>query len=83
MIVLAPESGKVFTPETLAAVGEMTEKAWLLPFATRVDSITNFQHTRATEDELIVDDLVDRERQYSTKELEALEAIVLAEPLLR
>jgi predicted RND superfamily exporter protein len=83
VIVLAPESGKVFTPETLAAVGEMTEKAWLLPFATRVDSITNFQHTRATEDELIVDDLVDLERQYSAEELEALEAIALAEPLLR
>ena len=83
VIVLAPESGKVFTPETLAAVGEMTEKAWLLPFATRVDSITNFQHTRATEDDLIVDDLVDLEREYSAKELDELEAIALAEPLLR
>ena len=61
----------------------MTEKAWLLPFATRVDSITNFQHTRATEDDLIVDDLVDLEREYSAEELAELEAIALAEPLLR
>jgi predicted RND superfamily exporter protein len=83
LILLAPDAGKVFTPETLAAVGEMTEKAWQLPFATRVDSITNFQHTRATEDDLIVDDLVDLEREYTEEELQELEAIALAEPLLR
>ena len=83
VIVVAPDSGKVFTPQTLAAVGEMTEDAWQLPFATRVDSITNFQHTTATEDDLIVDDLVDLEREYTPEQLEELEAIALAEPLLR
>ena len=83
LIVLAPESGKVFTPETLAAVGELTERAWQLPYATRVDSITNFQHTRAEEDDLIVDDLVDLEREYTDDELAGLQAIALAEPLLR
>ena len=31
---------------------------WQIPFSTRVDSITNHQHTSAEEDDLIVDDLV-------------------------
>ena len=83
LIVIAPDSGKVFQPGTLAAVGEITERAWQLPFATRVDSITNFQHTRAEEDDLIVDDLVDLEREYTSTELEELQAIALAEPLLK
>ena len=83
LIVLAPDSGEVFQPETLAAVGEITERAWQLPFATRVDSITNFQHTRAEEDDLIVDDLVDLERDYTSEELEELQAIALGEPLLK
>ncbi len=83
VIVLAPESGKVFTPTTLEAVGELTERAWQLPFATRVDSITNFQHTRAEGDDLIVDDLVDMERVYTAAELEELQAVALGEPLLR
>ncbi|MFW2388658.1 MAG: efflux RND transporter permease subunit [Polyangiales bacterium] len=83
LIVLAPDAGKVFTPETLAAVGEITERAWQLPFATRVDSITNFQHTRAEEDDLIVDDLVDLERDYGAAELDELRETALAEPLLR
>ena len=82
VIVLAPESGKVFTPTTLEAVGELTERAWQLPFATRVDSITNFQHTRAEGDDLIVDDLVDMERVYTAAELEELQAVALGEPLL-
>jgi predicted RND superfamily exporter protein len=83
LIVVAPKSGKVFSADTLAAVGEITERAWQLPFATRVDSITNFQYTQAEEDDLIVDDLVDLEREYSKPELDALEATALAEPLLR
>jgi predicted RND superfamily exporter protein len=83
LIVLAPESGKVFEPETLAAVGEITDRGWQLPFATRVDSITNFQYSHAEEDDLIVDDLVDLEREYTPDELAELRAIALAEPLLK
>ena len=83
LIVVAPDSGKVFQPETLAALGEITERAWQLPFATRVDSIINFQYSHAEEDDLIVDDLVDLEREYSPEELDELRAIALAEPLLK
>ncbi len=83
LIVVAPDSGKVFAPETLAAVGEITERGWQLPFATRVDSITNFQYSHAEEDDLIVDDLVDLEREYTPEQLEGLQAIALAEPLLK
>jgi hypothetical protein len=83
LIVVAPESGRVFETETLAAVGEITDRGWQLPFATRVDSITNFQYSHAEEDDLIVDDLVDLEREYTADELAELQAIALAEPLLK
>jgi hypothetical protein len=83
LIVVAPESGKVFEPDTLAAVGEITDRGWQLPFATRVDSITNFQYSHAEEDDLIVDDLVDLEREYTPDELAELEALALGEPLLK
>ena len=82
LIVVAPDSGKVFRAETLAAVGELTERAWQLPFATRVDSITNFQYSHAEEDDLIVDDLVDLEVEHTQEELDELQAIALAEPLV-
>ena len=51
---VAPKSGNVFTRETLGAIEALTEAAWKMPYSSRVDSIVNFQHTRAEEDDLIV-----------------------------
>lgn len=47
MLVLAPENGDIFTNDTLSLVTELTEKAWQFPYSSRVDSISNFQHTVA------------------------------------
>jgi predicted RND superfamily exporter protein len=79
---IAPRNGDVFTPDTLAAVEELTAAAWKMPFSSRVDSITNFQHTRAEEDDLIVEDLVSGAAGMSMEEVEAIRAIALSEPLL-
>ena len=56
--VIEPRAGSAFDAETLAAVEELTEAAWQIPYAIRVDSVSNFQHTYAIEDDLIVEDLV-------------------------
>ncbi|MEO1471964.1 MAG: MMPL family transporter, partial [Pseudomonadota bacterium] len=81
--VLLPESGDVFTPETLAAVEALTEAAWQIPYSIRVDSITNFQSTRGVEDDLIVEDLVKGAAGLDAAALSEKERIALAEPLLR
>lgn len=78
-IVLHPEDNDVFTEQTLSAVAELTERAWQLPFSTRVDSITNFQHTEAEEDDLLVNDLVE---YPSRADLQKVRQIALNEPLL-
>jgi len=81
--VLAPRDGKVFTPDTLEAVIWLTDQAWQLQLSVRVDSITNFQYSRAEGDDLIVNDLVSDPQSLSPAELEALEAIALSEPVLK
>ena len=58
LFVVRPREGDVFTPETLEAIRALTDDAWRIPHATRVDAITNFQHTWADGDELVVEDLV-------------------------
>ncbi len=68
MIVLAPKSGDVFTTDALTFIGEITERAWLLPFVRRVDSLTNFQHTYANGDEMIVRDLIPDPPSVSAEE---------------
>ena len=81
LFVLQPKDGKVFTRKTLAAVKLLTEKAWQIPYSSRVDSLTNFQHTRAIEDDLLVADLVTNV-QITDEALAELEQIALHEPLL-
>ncbi len=82
LIMLEPDSGNAFDKHTLAAVIDMTESAWQIPYSTRVDSVTNFQYTRAEEDDLIVDDLVPYIDEASAEELERWKAIAVKEPML-
>lgn len=82
LFVLAPADGRVFDDGTLGVVEKLTHDAWQIPFAIRVDSVTNFQHTRAEGDDLIVDDLVTGAAGLRAQELERLEQIALAEPAL-
>lgn len=82
LLVLAPRSGDVFTRETLSLIEELTDKAWQTPYSTRVDSITNFQHTEAEEDDLIVRNLVDNAASLSDSVLQNVKHLALNEPLL-
>jgi predicted RND superfamily exporter protein len=82
LFVLAPKDGNVFSPETLASIARLTESAWQIPYSLRVDSITNYQHTRAEEDDLIVDDLVPDPAQLSPADLQQIRDIAINEPLL-
>ena len=58
-VALAPDSGTVFTPTILTLINEVTERAWTIPYSSRVDSLTNYQYSRADGDELIVSALLD------------------------
>ncbi len=80
--VLAPDNGKVFTTANLEAVIWLTEQAWQLQRSVRVDSITNFQYSRAEQDDLIVRDLVEDPAVLDQTALDRLEAIALSEPVL-
>ncbi len=74
-IVLAPKDGEVFTQETLTAIEELTAESWQTPHSSRVDAITNFQYTRAIDDDLYVDDLIQDAANKSDAELAELKEI--------
>jgi hypothetical protein len=80
--ILAPQDGDLFSRENLTAVEWLTAEAWKVPRSIRVDSISNFQHTRATGDELNVADLVKDAGALSGAEVAQRRAIALAEPML-
>jgi len=82
MFVVTPDNGKVFSKETLRAVQTITEEAWQIPFSTRVDSITNYQHTIAEDDDLIVDDLVPDPEALTEEDLSRIQSIAINEPMM-
>ena len=59
LIALAPRGDSAFTREALGAIEDLTDAAWLAPLSTRVDSLTNYSHSEAIEDDLVVEPLVD------------------------
>ncbi len=82
MFVLDPGQGDVFTPRILQAVHRLTKGAWQLSYSSRVDSITNFQHTTAEGDDLTVADLVADPEALSAAQIQAIKRVALGEPLL-
>lgn len=82
MIALEPKDGKVFSREFLAVVEEVTKTSWQTPYSVRVDSITNFQHTWADGDDLVVEDLIEDAFNLSAEDMEKRKQIALKEPLL-
>ncbi|MDU8885024.1 MMPL family transporter [Yeosuana sp. MJ-SS3] len=82
ILVLTPSNGDVFTKLNLVAIENLTAEAWNTPYSSRVDAITNFQHTKAVEDDLFVDDLSYNSIDKSEEEIEKIKQIALKEPML-
>lgn len=80
---LAPAEGDVFTVSTLKAIEDLTRQAWLLPYASRVDSLTNYQHCRADGDDLIVGDLVEDADALTPEDLAEIRAIAFSDPAIK
>ena len=82
LIAIAPKDKKVFTRETLVAIETLTEQSWQIPYSLRVDSLSNYQHTRGEEDDLIVADLYSDANGLMDSDVEKVKQIALHEPLL-
>ncbi len=82
MFVLDPASGNVFTSENLEVLEKLTEQSWHLPYATRVESLTNYQHTWVEGDDLFVEDLISNAQDLSDVEISRRRMIALSEPEL-
>ncbi len=82
ILVLAPSNKDVFTRENLIAIEELTAEAWNTPYSSRVDAVTNFQHTSAVGDDLYVDDLSYESANKTDTEIKEIREKALKEPLL-
>ncbi len=80
--VLAPKDGDVFSRGAAEAIDWLTEASWQTPYSQRVDSVTNFQWSRADGDDLIVSDVYPGADTATAADLENARAVVLGDPTL-
>ncbi len=80
LIAVAPRDGSVFTRKTLGAIEELTAAAWEAPHSSRVDSLTNYTHSEAEGDDLIVEPLVDDAASLGDADVARIEKIALSSP---
>ncbi len=82
-ISISPKSGgTVFNKAVLSAVLHATEEAWKVPYATRVDSLSNYQNTVANDDDLTVAHLFKSESELIGSNIDYIRQVALAEPML-
>lgn len=79
LIAVAPNDGTVFSRDALVAMEELTDAAWQVPYSTRVDSLTNFTHSSADGDELIVAPLVSDAVLLGESDIRRIQQIALNE----
>ncbi len=80
VFIVAPKDGRIFTQTTLSLIEDMTKRSWQLPYSRRVDSITNFQHTFASDDDLIVEDMVNNAVNMGDAEIQKIREVALGLP---
>ncbi|MFK7835030.1 MAG: RND family transporter [Sulfitobacter sp.] len=59
LVMVIPPEGEAFAPQTLRNLRQMTEDAWQMPYALRVDIALNHMHSFSEGDEIIVEPMLD------------------------
>lgn len=83
LVAVEPKSGNVFDVDTLHAISDLTTALWTAPHATRVDSLTNYQHSYSQQDDIVIRDLVPSNFDYSAAAIAQVRKIAMAEPSLQ
>jgi len=79
LLVLSTKDRDIFTPRAMAAILESTARAWKVPFVIRVNSLSNFQHVYANDDDLIIEDLFTERSLDDPDNIRKIKAYALSE----
>jgi len=78
--LIVPNDRDATSETALTATLWLTDKAWQIPYSRRVDSLANFQHTTAEEDDLYVRDLIDPQELHDAEAQTQIREIALSDP---
>lgn len=82
VFLIQPTNNDIFTKDTLSLIWQLTEKSWDLPYSSRVNSLTNYQHTVVNGDDLTTDYLLNDVSELTPKKINFIKNVVLNEATL-
>ena len=77
LFIVEVKEGKVFSQGIMNALEELTSEAWEIPHVYRVDSISNYQYSKARGDDLDVGGLIEFLEDDTPESYNAIESIAL------
>jgi len=80
--VVTAKQGDIFTKEGLTLIQELTERSWLVEYAYRVSSLTNYQYTKSNKDEITTNYFVEDLSKINERSLRKIRDIALSEKRL-
>lgn len=83
MLALEIEDGSIFDKNNLRIIESITEELWKTPYASRVDSIANFQRIQSNDDDVSVEPTIENSASLTDKKIEEIREFVHSEPALR
>ena len=82
LFVLQFPTGDSFDRDMAMVIEDLTERAWTLPNATRVDSLSNYQRTLVIDDFLEVVNLIEGAQDLTDEELRERAEYAMNEPVI-
>lgn len=82
ILMIKPLNEPISSPRILQLTHEITQKFWKMPHHVRVDSVTNYQHTEADGDDLIIRNLLESPDSLSEESARRIIDIASSKPEL-
>ncbi len=78
-VMISPPGDSVFDAATLELVRALTEQFWQVPYTSRVDSISNYSHSYAEGDDILIEDFIYEPQDIDAGRIRFMEQEVLIE----
>jgi len=78
-VMISSPQDDVFNIESITLIHELTQAFWQVPHSSRVDSITNYSHSVAQQNDILIEEFVYEKEEITTKLVNYMKSKVLIE----
>ena len=81
-IAIQSLDGTIFAPRMFELILELTDASWQVPYSNKVSSISNYQLIAASDDALVVRDLIENDVELNEAYIAHVQSFVMSKPVI-